>query len=134
MTSLDTGWVAHVELPQEVSSKGCFVVPLQNGGFANEYHVDIAKYLGDGQRSNTETLKIVLVKNVFILNIADCFITFKAKRIRKSYTGRLAHPDFSSLLVEIEPNSKDLDKLLEETGYVLIGCDPWNNYGGINDR
>jgi hypothetical protein len=37
-------------------------------------------------------------------------------------------------LVEVEPTPEDiLDTLLDETGYVIIGCEPWKNYGGLTE-
>jgi hypothetical protein len=73
MTRLNkrSGWIAPSELLENVFSKGSFVVPVYNGSFANEYYVDVSKYLGDGQRSKIETFKVIRVKNTFILMIKE---------------------------------------------------------------
>ncbi|MGH7193216.1 MAG: hypothetical protein ACREJM_06730 [Candidatus Saccharimonadales bacterium] len=48
------------------------------------------------------------------------------------YLGKLRHPDFNCLLVEIEPAAQAaLDHLCEQTGEFVIGCDPFLHYEGV---
>ena len=137
------GWIAPVEQTEDGPTGGSYVVPVaRNGRFLKRYQIDFRRYSGIGQRSPTETTVATLEqsegKSLFVFQVADTTVIFQEKPgdpdlNRLKYTGQLIHPDFSYSLAEIEPVPEEsLDELFTNTGYVLIGCDPWENYDGMD--
>lgn len=138
-----TGWVSPVELcaiDAKAHTTGRYVLPVSSSGhFAKEYQVDIRKYSGRGEQATIETVSMICKysqgKTFFVLSIAGHSIVFQeCQGTRHQYIGQLRHPDFDLVLVEVEPVPSlhyNLDELFDDTGYILVGCDPWSNYNGI---
>ena len=76
-------------------------------------------------------------KDSFLLRLGELGLWFTARASSRNggrlpYVGRLVHPDFSSLLTEIEPEDPSrLDQLCETEDIIVVGCDPFTRYSGI---
>lgn len=123
MVQRPNGWVTASEAD---GAGGHYVVPIKDGELQETYQIEITQYLGAGQRTPKQTIEVTQKDGIFSLQIAGQKIEFhKLKRIQK-YVGKFNHGDFADDLVEIDIDPTILDKLLDETGYVLIGCEPAN--------
>lgn len=137
-TDNQVGWCAPAELGEVAAHGVAFVIPVnENGELHDSYTCETVKGLG-GDEPVTESHQLVKAGgNSFHLSLEHGDITFVVRPSQKSnrhlpYSGKLRHPDFEYLLVEIEPQEQAaLDRLCEETGEFIIGCDPFLHYGGV---
>jgi hypothetical protein len=50
------------------------------------------------------------------------------------YIGKLWHADFTHRFAEIElEDPAQLDRLYESDGVIVVGCDPFTHYSGIEE-
>lgn len=129
------GWRTPAELGEATPHYVSFVVPVgSDGRLADAYACEVVK-LGKQERT-IEKYKLTRGgKSTFKLELPKGFaIWFTIRSDRLPYIGTLKHSDFDHELAEIEPEEpSQLDRLCQETGMFVIGCDP-QNYEGISQE
>lgn len=116
-----------------------FVIPVDaDGKLESSYMCETVKGLGSDERATVPHSLVKVGGDSFCLRLDGKDVWFTIKPSSKKhrllpYLGSLRHPDFHSLLTEIEPERQSvLDQLCEETGEFVIGCDPFLHYQGIS--
>jgi hypothetical protein len=138
-TNQRLGWCAPWEMGEAAPQSIGFVIPVdEKGGLRNSYACETVKGLGSDERATVSRSLVKVGGDSFRLKLDEGDIWFTARSSPKKnrllpYLGKLKHPDFDSLLIEIEPERQAaLDRLCEETGEFVIGCDPFLHYEGID--
>jgi hypothetical protein len=134
------GWKAPVELGDETPAYISFVVPLDDTeALADEYTCEIAKVTASGRTIESgRLLKAGSDSFVLKLSSADA-VRFHVRGVARTdrrlpYVGTLKHDDFARPLAEIVPaHNSALDRLFEQHGMFIIGCDPDRHYAGKPD-
>jgi hypothetical protein len=124
----EIGWRTPAELGEATPHYVSFVVPIgSDGRLADAYACEVVKLGKQGRtiekynltRGGKSTFKLELPK--------DFTLWFTIRSRRLPYVGTLKHNDFDHVLAEIEPSEpSQLDRLCEEAGMFIIGCDPQN--------
>jgi len=129
MSKISSGWKAPLELEDEEVRPSSYVI---DQGEADYYLVDVCRHK-HGSFSDTQTMLVVRKGDNLVLSINGHTIEFTRRRDKRPYpyVGNLEHRDFSGKFVEIMPEPDNLGRLFSETGYIIIGCDPWTNYKGV---
>lgn len=129
----ELGWRTPGELGESTPHYVSFVVPVQSDGrLAEDYACEVVKFGKQGRTIEKYDL-VKGGKSTFKLELPKGFtLWFTIRSDRLPYIGTLKHKDFTHVLAEIEPEEpSDLDRLCEEAGIFIIGCDP-QNYEGMN--
>jgi hypothetical protein len=129
------GWCAPVELGESTPHSISFAIPIDDR-MDERYTCEIVRMGGDG--------KIVVAhemvkegKDSFLLVVGDVKLWFTVRPWSKDgrrlpYIGRLKHADFTSRFIEIEPEEPwRLDQLCESEDLIVVGCDPFSRYSGV---
>lgn len=130
------GWLAPVEMDDDAPQTAEFAAPVDaNRAFFPEYLVEVLRTSSGGQSKVWE--EYVLRRDgdpsVFTMRIGSEEIRFR-QVIRGSfpYRGRLTHPDLTHKLAVLDPcDLGQLDRLFLEDRLVIMGCDPFAHYGGL---
>ena len=131
------GWCAPVELGEAAPHSISFVIPIDDGA-DDRYTCEVVKGDGD-QRIVIHHELIKEGRDSFFLGIGEAGLWFAVRAASKReprlpYVGKLKHPDFTSPFAEIEPEEPSrLDRLCEDNGMIIIGCDPFTRYSGIEN-
>lgn len=134
--SKPAGWYAPLELGDDSPIYVSFALPLEAGNrLADAYQCEVVQI--DGTRRSVTTHRLVKSgEDAFVLKLpdrGDVWFTLQsgAAGIRLPYAGKLQHADFSNPLVEIEPADQAvMDRLCNEHGLFVVGCDPFKHYTG----
>ncbi len=132
------GWITPVELGEAAPHYVSFVIP-QNAkhGFFNVYTCETVS-ANEGRRERMSHELSRKGHDSFLMRINDRDLWFVVRSGSKDdaklpYIGTLTHHDFQSKLTEIEPETPEiLDRLFEENGVIVVGCDPFIHYAGIS--
>lgn len=133
------GWCAPVELGEAAPHYVSFVVPVDDArGFFDDY---ICETVTTGQADRrTESHELVRQgDDSFVLRLGklEVWFTVRAaspKEQRLPYVGQLEHEDFRYSFTEIEPEEPAmLDRLYEDEGTFIIGCEPFTHYSGLRN-
>jgi hypothetical protein len=129
------GWCAPVELGESAPHYIGLVVPMEARA-DDRYICEVVRITCGGRV--IDTLEIVREgEDAFLLNVGQTRLWFTARPSSSGggplpYVGCLEHPDFSSLFAEIEPEDPSrLDQLCESEDIIVVGCDPFTRYSGI---
>jgi hypothetical protein len=129
------GWCAPLELGEAAPHYIGFVVPVEDRA-ADLYFCEVVRISRGGRVIDTHEI-VREGKDAFLLNVGAMRLWFTARPSSSRegplpYVGRLKHPDFSCLLAEIEPEDPSrLDQLCESEDIIVVGCDPFTRYSGI---
>jgi hypothetical protein len=129
----ECGWRTPAELGEATPNYVSFVVPVRSDGrLADDYACEVVK-LGKQGRTIEKFELVRGGKSTFKLELPKGFtVWFTIRSDRLPYIGTLKHNDFNYVLAEIEPEEpSELDRLCEQAGMFIIGCDP-QNYVGAN--
>lgn len=140
--SRNYAWFSPAELGADAAQDVGFAAPVDGRRhFRRIYQFDVFQYENPGGPPSVGRHDLVADGDgTFALDLDGRVVRFREKRrgaVRRSfrYAGRYLHRDFHSRLVEIEPEDHAiLDRLCLDRGYVLIGCDPSENYAGWTDQ
>jgi hypothetical protein len=128
------GWCTPVELGEAAPHYISFVIPVDDGA-DDSYACEVVRIDGDER----EVVVYKLVKegrDSFLLRVDKAELWFTVRPVsqkerRLPYVGKLKHADFASLFTEIEPEEPSaLDRLYEDEGVLVVGCDPVTHYLG----
>jgi hypothetical protein len=132
-----SGWCAPVELGEDSPHYVSFVVPLDDEKrLSSEYECELFETHQDRQTIESRHL-IKKGLDSFVLELAESVLWFVLRPcpqdvLRLPYVGKLKHDDFTQLFIEIQPEDPDaLDVLFEQKGIVVVGCEPFTHYRGI---
>ena len=129
-----TGWRTPMELGEDSPHSIAFVLPA-NGEPDDIYLCELVKL----HQNRSEIVSAELVKegnDSFLLSIGRTKLWFTVRPVSMKdrllpYVGTLKHPDFEFPFLEIEPEDQALlDRLCEDEGLIIIGCDPETHYLG----
>jgi hypothetical protein len=128
------GWCSPIELGEAAPHYISFALPIN--GRADQRYLCEAVQLRDESRVVTAHEMTREDDDSFVLNVGDVKLWFTIRPSKDAgpllYIGRLEHPDFSYFLTEIEPEEpSELDRLCEEKYLIVVGCDPFTPYAGI---
>jgi hypothetical protein len=129
------GWCAPVELGEAAPHYISFVVPV-NHHADDRYLCEVVRITGEGRIVDIHEM-VKVGKDSFLLSVGEPRLWFTARppsrdSPRLLYVGRLNHADFSSPFVEIEAEDPSrLDQLCESEDIIIVGCDPFTRYSGI---
>lgn len=130
------GWCAPAELGEAAPHYISFVLPLDHGGhFFQSYKCDVVIAHDGFKEIQTHELN-KHGSDSFMLVVGDLEIWFAVRPVSKDerlpYIGALKHADFDRLMTEIEMEEPGkLDRLFEQRGIFVVGCDPFAHYEGI---
>ena len=135
--SSPAGWYAPVELGDDAPHYISFAIPVgSDGRFGDAYTCEVVSIRGD--RRSVEPYSLVKVgQDSFVLELPAGFklwftTSATVKGARLPYVGKLKHQDFDHDFIEIEPeNQTAMDRLCDEHGLFVIGCDPIQHYSGL---
>ena len=132
-----TGWCAPVELGEAAPHYVSFVIPVDDSsGFFHEYTCETITAEERAKRIESHGL-VRQGEDSFVLRLGKLELWFIVRPVPKEerrlpYVGQLAHPDFTFLLTEIEPEEPErLDRLYEENDTFVVGCEAFTHYLGI---
>jgi hypothetical protein len=134
-------WLAPAEMGTDEPQTSRFALPVdQDKKPFPTYQVEILRYGSNGRRETREiaTLKRDRRSGVFSLQVDSTKVRFCALSDPPAlpcfpYKGKLVHPDFDHRLTALEPcDLAQLDRLLLEDRLLILGCDPFAHYGGLN--
>lgn len=131
------GWCAPAELREAAPHYISFVVPVDDKhGFFDEYICETITAEDGNQRIEFHEL-VHKGEDSFVLCLGQLELWFTVRPVPKAehrlpYLGKLQHADFAFLFTEIEPEDPEkLDRLYEEKGTFVIGCEPFAHYSGM---
>lgn len=131
------GWYAPIELGETAPHYISFVVPLdQKGDFFPAYSCETITTDEHGSKRIEPHDLVRVGKDAFVLRLDHFEFWFRVRTVvrdqrRLSYVGKLGHKDFALTFSEIEPDEPEkLDRLYDEVGTFVIGCDPFTHYEG----
>lgn len=132
-TGRQMGWMAPAECDEDMSHYVAYVIPLDENGVPFECYE--CETIRTGNSNNTTAAASLLTKGQgqYSVRIADTDVWFHDKPgvdgKKLPYVGQLEHADFSRLMIEIIPEEpRQLDRLCEDAGVYIIGCDPFSHY------
>ena len=135
-TKRGKGWCAPIEIGEAAAHYVSFVLPLDDRGhFVPHYTCETVSANAGARR--IQSLELVKHgEDSFVLRIGSIELWFAARPVsrgeRLAYVGELKHDNLNHLLVEIEPEEPaNLDRLFESDRTIVIGCDPFAHYEGI---
>ena len=129
------GWCAPVELGEAAPHYISFVIPLDDGT-GERYTCEVIRMDGDGKLVVAHEM-VKAGRDSFVLPVGDVRLWFTIGPSSKDgrrlpYVGRLKHADFTCLFTEIQPEEPSrLDRLREVENLIVVGCDPFTRYSGI---
>lgn len=131
-----TGWYAPAELGDSQQAPG-YVIPTDETGSAFGHYLVEIRVSVPGRMPEWSDCRLIRIgRREFLLGLGDG-IRFRERRVfpthrTLAYMGKFGHPDFAHPLLEVEPESPDqTERLFNEKGMIIIGCDPFRHYDGI---
>jgi hypothetical protein len=134
-------WLAPAEMGSGELQISSFALPVDEDRKPfPSYQVEILRYGSDGRREVRETATLERDRRLgdFSLQLDGHMIQFGPLSNSPvlscfPYKGKLVHPDFGYLLAALEPHDPEqLDKLFLDDRLLILGCDPFAHYGGLN--
>jgi hypothetical protein len=137
-TNGKAGWCAPAELGESAPHYVSFVVPVnQKGEFFHEYICETITAIEQDKRIESHEL-VQQGSDSFVLHLDGTDLRFtlrpgSAKERQLPYIGNLKHEDFQYSFMELEPEDPEkLDRLCDEKGTFVIGCEPFSHYAGVS--
>jgi hypothetical protein len=134
-------WFAPAEMGTDEPQAARLALPVdQDQKPFPTYQVEILRYGSNGRQETREvvTLKRDRRPGGLSLEIDSHKVRFRAPDDPPAvpsfpYKGKLIHPDFEYRLATLEPcDPGQLDRLFLENRLLILGCDPFAHYGGLN--
>jgi hypothetical protein len=129
------GWCAPIELGESSPHDISFVIPIDDA-MDDRYLCEISR--GEGDRRFLVARELIRGEgDSFFLDVEELRLWFTARTSSKKdrplpYIGKLKHADFTSRFAEIAlQDASSLDRLYQDDGGIIVGCDPFAHYSGI---
>ena len=136
-------WLAPAEMRSDEPQTSRYALPVDKDKKPfPAYQVEVLRFGSNGRREirETVTLKKDSHSGDFSMQIGSNEGRLGPRRDRSAsscfpYKGKLVHPDFDHLLAALEPcDLGQIDRLFLEERLLILGCDPFAHYGGLNGQ